>query len=326
MRTFGRFLGRLIVLLVLLGAGLWLFGPYEDVSVTPTITDSDVGADVDAHFAAQEARFSDITESVEKRVIWAGEKGVKTDLAIVYVHGFSATSEEIRPVPDLVAESLGANLVFTRLAGHGRDGDALAMAKAQHWADDFAEAMIVARRIADEVIVMGTSTGATIVAAMADQPEVMEGVKGVIFVSPNFEIYDPMAQLLTWPAARYWVPLVAGDTRGFETQSEAHATYWTTTYPTVSVMQMAALVDETKRMDFSAATVPAMFVFSDADTVVQPRVTHEVAKGWGGPVTVAVQSLQEGSDPSAHVISGAIISPAEIEGDVVEILKFINGL
>ena len=32
----------------------------------------------------------------------------------------AATSEEVRPLPEDVAKSLGANLYFTRLAGHGR--------------------------------------------------------------------------------------------------------------------------------------------------------------------------------------------------------------
>ncbi|MGR3713134.1 MAG: alpha/beta hydrolase [Shimia sp.] len=326
MRTIGKFLGRLIALLILIGFGLWVFGPYERVSVTPTITEADIAQDVDAHFAKVESQFDNITEGVEKRVIWHGAVGEKTALAVVYVHGFSATSEEVRPVPDMVAEALGANLIFTRLEGHGRDGAALSEATAQGWADDFAEAMIVARRVADEVIVIGTSTGGTLIGAMADQADVMAGVKGVVFVSPNFEVFHPASSLLTWPAARYWMPLLVGSERSFETANEAHATYWTTSYPSDAVMQMAALVKHTKDQDYAALSVPAMFVFSDADQVVKAEVTRAVAAQWGGAVTLAPQVLHEGSDPSSHVISGAIMSPAEVDGDVEEILIFINGL
>ncbi|WP_270730875.1 alpha/beta hydrolase [Shimia sp. Alg240-R146] len=312
--------------MVLAAIALWIIGPYEEISVSPTIVEGEIGADVDAYFAAQEARFDDITEGVEKRVIWAGAPGSKTKHAVVYMHGFSATSEEIRPVPDLVADALGANLIYTRLQGHGRPGAVLANATAQGWATDFAEAMIVARRVADEVIVIGTSTGGTVVAAMVDQPEVMEAVKGVIFVSPNFEISAPTAKLLSLPAARHWVPLVAGKSRSFETINAEHEKYWTSQYPTASVMQMAALVAAVKVMDFSDTALPAMFMFSDEDIVVKPSATREVAAQWGGPVTLAPQMLQAGSDSNAHVISGAIMSPAEVAGDVGEILKFINGL
>ncbi|KPA22204.1 Thermostable monoacylglycerol lipase [Shimia sp. SK013] len=324
MRTFGRFLGRAVGGMVLIAAALWIFGPYEEISVSPTIFEVDVGADVDAYFEAQESRFDDITEGVEKRVIWAGEPGAKTKQAIVYMHGFSATSEEIRPVPDLVAEALGANLIYTRLQGHGRSGAAMADATVQGWADDFAEAMIVARRVAEEVFVIGTSTGGTVVAAMLDQPEVMEAINGVIFVSPNFEISASTATLLSLPAARFWVPLVAGENRSFETRSEGHEKYWTSQYPTVALMQMAALVSAVKDQDFSTATTPALFMFSDEDVVVKATATRAVAAQWGGPVTLAPQVLQAGSDPYSHVISGAIMSPAETESDVEEILLFIN--
>ncbi|MCP4820148.1 MAG: hypothetical protein GY883_13220 [Shimia sp.] len=145
-------------------------------------------------------------------------------------------------------------------------------------------------------------------------------------MSPNFEIHAPTARLLTWPAARHWVPLLVGDALGFDPKNEGHATYWTTQYPTVAVMQMAALVAETKDQDFAEISLPAMFMFSDADTVVQPRVTREVAALWGGPVTLAPQILQEGSDSGGHVITGALISPAEVTGDVSEIINFIRGL
>jgi esterase/lipase len=326
MRTFGRFLGRALGAVVLAAIALWIFGPYEEISVSPTIFERDVDADVDAYFAAQEAQFDDITEGVKKRVIWAGAPGSETKIAVVYMHGFSATSEEIRPVPDLVAEALGANLIYARLQGHGRPGVALADATARGWATDFAEAMIVARRVADEVIVIGTSTGGTVVAAMIDQPEVMEAVKGVIFVSPNFEISAPSAKLLSLPAARYWVPLVAGETRSFETRNDGHEKYWTSQYPTTGVMQMAALVSAVRKRDFSSATLPAMFMFSDDDVVVKPTATRAIAAQWGGPVTLAPQVLQAGSDPNAHVISGAIMSPDEVADDVGKILKFINAL
>ena len=153
MRTFGRFLGRLLLLLILAGVALWVFGPYERISVVPTFDPATIGEDIDGYLAETEAAFEDITPGTEKRVIWAGEAGANTPLAIVYVHGFSATSEEIRPVPDMLAEELGANLHYTRLTGHGRSGEAFATASVQAWMNDVAEALEIGRRIGEEVIV-----------------------------------------------------------------------------------------------------------------------------------------------------------------------------
>lgn len=326
MRGFGKFLGRVILLCALLCVGLFLFGPYEEISLTPTLAESDVGADVDAYFAEVEAPFKAMTPGVEKRVVWHRAPGARTPLAIVYVHGFSATSEEIRPVPDQVAEELGANLIYTRLQGHGLDGQALAEAKVQGWTNDVAEALHVARRLADEVVIISTSTGGTMVAGLADQSDVMAQVKGMIFVSPNFGVKSPAAKLLTWPAARYWVPVVAGADRAFEPRNSGHAKYWTTAYPTVAVMQMAELVKQVFAKDFSQVTIPALFWFSDADQVVDPKRTKDLAARWAGPSEVAVQQLQYGSDPSAHVISGDIVSPGENQKSVEGFVNFIRGL
>jgi len=326
MRAFGRFLGRLLLVVVLCVGAVFVFGPYEQVSLMPTVQETDIGADVDAYFAAQEARFDGITPGTQKRVIWHAARGEKTPLVLVYVHGFSATSEEIRPVPDRVAEALGANLVYTRLQGHGRDGAALVEAMAQDWINDLAEALHVARRIGDEVVVMGTSTGGTVMAGLADNSQVMEDVKGMIFVSPNFGIKAPAAKLLTWPAARYWVPVVAGADRSFEPANEAHGKYWTHAYPTVAVMQMAALVKEVFEKDHGQALVPALFWFSEGDQVVEAARTQDVASRWGHDATVQIQQPSAGSDPQEHVIAGDIRSPAENEHTVEAFVKFINGL
>lgn len=326
MRTFGRSLGRLLLVVVLCVGAAFVFGPYEQISLTPTVQEAEIGANVDAYFAAQEARFEGITPGTEKRVIWHAERGEKTPLVLVYVHGFSATSEEIRPVPDRVAEALSANLVYTRLQGHGRDGVALAEATAQGWVNDVAEALAVARQIGDEVVVLGTSTGGTVMAALADQPDVMAGVKGLIFVSPNFGIKSPAAKLLTWPAARYWVPVVAGKDRSFEPANEAHATYWTHEYPTVAVMQMAALVKEVFEKDHGRALMPALFWFSEGDQVVEAARTQDVATRWGREATVAIQQPRSGSDPQEHVIAGDIRSPAENGRTIEAFVQFINGL
>ena len=326
MRTFGRFLGRTIIFVAVLAAAMWVWGPYEQISLKPAFVPATIGADIDGYLAAQEARFDDITPGVEKRVLWRDAPGARADLAVVYIHGFSATSEEIRPVPDRVAEALGANLVFTRLQGHGRDGAALDTATVQGWADDLAEAMEIARRIGDDVVIVATSTGASLVAAMLDQPDVMAGLKGLVMISPNFAINNPMAPLLTLPAARLWVPVIGGRTRSWTPQNDAHGRYWTTSYPTTAVFQMAALVEQARNTDYADVQVPTLVWFSDADSVVSAAATREVMARWGRAPVLAAQEPRDGMDPGAHVIAGDILSPGETDRVLGGIMKFINGL
>lgn len=316
----------MLLILILAGLAIWYFGPYEPVKTDVTFDEESIGEDIDAYFTAREARFDDITPGVEKRVIWHGEPGQKTRQVLLYVHGFSASSEELRPVPDRIAEGMGANLVYTRLTGHGRTDAAMAEGSVEAWMEDVAEALAVARRVGDEVIMLATSTGATLLAQASLQPEMMRGVKGAIFVSPNFAIADTQAIYLTLPAARYWIPLVAGKTRSFEPRNEVQEVYWTTSYPTVSVLPLAALVKHARNRDWRQATLPVLFWYSDADLVVKPAATDKVVAAWGGDKTVIKVEMGEGSDPYAHVIAGAIASPPQTDQAVSDMLGWIGGL
>ena len=58
---------------------------------------------------------------------------------------------------------------------------------------------------------MGTSTGGTLTAALAQDKAAIKNIAGFIFISPNFAINNRAATLLTWPFARHWVPLIIGD-------------------------------------------------------------------------------------------------------------------
>ena len=327
MRFFGK---RLRLGLFSLGAVclvLWVVGPYEPVPLGAEFDPARLEAGVSAYLAGQEARFGDITPGVEKRVVWRpGHEERRTPVSILYVHGFSATSEEIRPVPDLVAEALDANLVFTRLRGHGRGGAAMAEAEAGvgGWMADLAEGLAVARAVGDRVAVIATSTGATLTAVALRNPQMSEGIGAAVFVSPNFGINDPAAALLTLPGARYWVPLAAGRDRAFEPQNDGQADYWTTAYPTVALMPMAALVRRAARLDYSGVRVPVLFWLSDADGVVRPDISREIAARWGGAARVQAVRIGPGDDPHSHVIAGDILSPGQTEAAALGMIDWLH--
>lgn len=326
MRRLGRILGRVILGLVVLGAALWLTAPEEAVDRQISFDPATLGADIPAYLTAEEAAFTDITPGVEKRVVWAGAAGQKTPLSIIYLHGFSATSEEIRPVPDQVAQALGANLFYTRLAGHGRSGDAMAEATAGDWIEDMAEAMEIGRRIGDRVVVMSTSTGATLAAIGATDEVLSKDMAGVILISPNFGIANPAAKILDLPWARVWGPIVAGERRSFETSNADHGTYWTTEYPTLALFPMAALIREAKAADYAKAKMPALFLYSPEDQVIDVSAIPPILNGWGGPVREEMRMMGEGDDPNSHVIAGRILSPGQTDETVAIILDWAKGL
>ncbi|MGX1003159.1 alpha/beta fold hydrolase [Roseovarius sp. MBR-6] len=318
-----RWIGRaLLALAVLVAAGLVL-APKEPLEMPPAFEPRRFGEGIGVYLEAMESRFDDIRPDSHKRVIWAGEQETRTALSIVYFHGFSASSQEIRPVPDLLAQAFGANLVYTRFRGHGRDSDAMGEASASDWFADAAEALAVARATGERVVILATSTGATVAAVALQDPALREQVAGVIFVSPNFGINNPLAPLLTWPGARHWLPLLAGDRRSFEPRNPEQAAEWTTEYPSIAVFPMAALVAHARRLDFSAMTLSALFYYSDDDRVVRPDLTDKIVARWGGPVTRIAPDLAPEDDPFAHVITGDIMSPGTTDAAVQAMTEWL---
>lgn len=326
MRRFGRVLGRLIFALMLIGAGAWWFAPQEPVDREIAFKADSLPDDLQPWLDQRELQYSDIHPDAAKRIVWAGTPGAKTPLAVIYLHGFSATSQEIRPVPYDVARALGANLFFTRLAGHGRSGDAMATATAGDWIEDLAEAMAIGRRLGDRVVIISTSTGATLAAIGATDPALSTDMAGIVMVSPNFGVRSLAGKILDMPFARWWGPVVAGQTRSFPAQNAAHAEHWTTSYPTVALFPMAALVRHARALDYSAVKIPALVIYSPEDQVVSPTQTEAVMAGWGGAVQMQPRHVGPGDDPYSHVIAGDVLSPGQTADTVALILDWAKGL
>lgn len=318
-----KILGRGLLGLGVAAAALFVFGPYEPVDLMSSFDESRLDGGVDAYFAEAESGFTDITPGVEKQVVWAGAPEAKTALSVLYVHGFSATLEEIRPVPDDIAAALGANLVFTRLGGHGRGADAMAEPTVNDWMQDVAEALAVARRVGDQVVVISTSTGGTLMALAELDPDLRKDVVAKIFVSPNFALHGAIERILTLPAARIWAPWVAGAERSFEPKSEGHKIYWTTRYPTVALLPMGAAVREVQKQDWSDAQTPALFWYAPEDLVVDASRTAQIAAEWGGGSTVGHPQLGADDDPYAHLVAGVHMSPGQTDGAVAAMLDWL---
>lgn len=325
MRRFGWYLGRVLLGVICLGGLVFFFGPREAVDLNPDFDARKFGEGVQVYFESTESAFGDIVPGVEKRVIWQpGFKEQRTPYSVLYVHGFSATSEEIRPVPDQVADALGANLVYTRLQGHGRTSDAMAEGTASGWMHDMAEGLAAARAVGNKVIVISTSTGGTLAAAAAVNPNLSQDVAAMVMVSPNFGVNTAGAWIPSLPWAREWLPVLMGGERTSPASGSDRDKYWTLTYPWEAVVPMSVLVDAVYALDFSQAQVPVLFWFSDDDQVVRPDLTHKIAAAWGGAATVNLVTMGPEDDPASHVVAGALMSPGQTDATVAGILDWLS--
>lgn len=313
----------LLIALVILGGVVWFAGPREPADTTVSFDADMIGEDVAAWLAESESRFDDIEPGLEKEIVWAYPASrARTPLAIIYVHGFSASKGEIRPLPDMVAAELGANLFYTRLTGHGRSGAAMAEATVNAWVNDFAEAVAIGRRIGERVVVIATSTGGGLSAWAATQPDLMDDVAAMVLVSPNFGPRSFWSFLLAGPWARQLVGLFLPEERGFTPSSDIQARYWTESYPSQALLPMATMTALAAAAPVENARVPALFVFSEGDRVVRPEMTQAIAARWGAAHDIVV--VDNAEDANQHVIAGDAYSPGTTGELARRIVAFVS--
>ena len=290
-------------------AAAYFLGPRTVADQTVRFDPTTIGPDPEAYLAAREAEHANIRDGLAKEIVWAEpDRRQPTPISIVYLHGFSASKGEVRPLPDLIAKALGANLFYTRLAGHGQDGAAMGDATAEDWIADTAEALAIGRTIGERVVVMATSTGGTLASWAATRPDLARDVAAMVLIAPNYRINGTGAGLLSGPWGAQLARLLLGPERGFEPENERQASLWTSTYPTAALTPLAATVAMTRSSRVEDIAIPALFIFSNTDKIVDPRATHQVIARWGGPTRSVI--VTETDDANSHVVAGDAYSPS----------------
>ncbi|CAN7341252.1 alpha/beta hydrolase [Rhizobium sp. LjRoot254] len=311
-----------VIVILLLGAA-WLFGPRTPVDTTITFDPATIGDDLDAYLDKAEAKIRGIQPNQHKDIVWADpETKARTPISIIYIHGFSASPGEMRPLPDIIAGNLRANLYFARLKGHGTTTDAMADVSVNAWVNDLAEAVAIGERLGERVVVMGTSTGGALATWSLTRPEFKNRIHAAVFFSPNYGVQAFGSSLLTVPFARELSRLVLGETRSFEPGNERQRVFWTTSYPVEALLPMAETVKMAVNAPVETISAPALFLISAEDKVVQPAITRAIEKRWGGPHNlIQVDGVE---DPNRHVLAGDAMSPAttvQLAGLVASWLK-----
>ena len=262
----------------------------------------------------------DLIPGTEKRLTWfAGEQ--PTEWSVVALHGFSASRQETAPLAELVAESLGANLFETRFAAHGLKNSGLVGVTEEEWLDDVAEALTVGRLIGQKIVVVAVSNGATLALSMLDHPT-MKAVDSLIMLSPNFGPADPKAMWITRPGGPLLLRLVSGKTRSWDAHNDLQELYWTTKYPTRTLVEVIRVVDRARKKIKAVEAPRIQLMFSPDDQVLSIPDMQSGYASIQSPEKAIVEIEQTGS-PSAHIIAGDIISPDNTDRIAEGITEFI---
>lgn len=195
----------------------------------------------------------------------------KTEYAVVYLHGFSASQEEGDPVHAGFAKKFGCNLFLARLSDHGIDTtEPLLNFTADRLWSSAKEAYAIGKQLGKKIILIATSTGGTLALKLAaEYPD----IAGLILLSPNIAINDPNAWLLNNHWGLQIAKLVKGKYNRAKDTTTIYAQYWNNKYRIESTVQLEELLETTmKESTFQKITQPVLMLYYYKDDDHQDKV------------------------------------------------------
>ena len=220
----------------------------------------------------KELKFINIKEGNESRIIFYDSVPKKTNLSIVYLHGFSGSSQDGSPVHINTAKKLKSNIYLPRLYAHGLNSDEpLLEYTGEKYLDSAREALAIGKIIGEKVILMCTSTGCSAALALAaNHPQ----VSALVMYAPNIRITHPLDFVATLPWGLYIVRLVEGGKYHYITNTwEDKEKFWTTKYRLEAPIEMQNLLETAMNEEvFRKVMVPTFSGFYYKNEVEQDNV------------------------------------------------------
>ena len=269
----------------------------------------------------------------------------KTDLAILYIHGFGSSRGEGQLVVDQVAEEFEANTFYIRLPGHGTNNEHL---REQQW-DDYVDAAEAALRamplLGENIIVIGTSMGGLLASHLAGAHP--DRIAGLVLISPFYNFAKLPPRIMGHPLVRPIASIALGNqTRVTRKDVTAPASpqdprrpgyekYWYNEKRLDTYVAVAELRERLVQRDmFARITMPVLLLYyyrdednQDPSVSVRAMLDHFAQMGRspdgrarpaGHPLNRAV-AVENG----AHVMTSAYVL-ADTETPRSEIEQFIK--
>lgn len=277
---------------------------------------------IEAYLHAGEVRLRDsLQKGVQKEIVWHHPDRRRAGLAIIYLHGFSASHQELAPIPERLASLQGANLFNARLTGHGLPGLALANASLADWQADAREALEIGLHIGRKVVVMGMSTGAALGVWLATQAPAQ--IAALILISPNFGLRSRLARLLPYRWGRLLLRPLSGRIRTWQPLNSRHSYYWTTRYPVRALFPVGQLIAQVRLLNPAEISLPVLMIVSPRDRIINVRLAAKIFRQFVNPQNRLIY-FEGSQDPEQHILGGEIVSPASTGILIKEIMAFLG--
>lgn len=269
-----RFIKWLTIIAVVM-AIIYLLGPSPDAPVYATVmpdTPTESMA-LELYIENNEAQHK-IKPNNEARIIWSNDSlKQKTEYAIVYLHGFSASQEEGNPIHTNIAKEFGCNLYLSRLAAHGIDTtEPMAALTPDHYWQSAKQALAIGKQLGKKVILMGTSTGGTNALQLA--ATYPDDIEALILMSPNIAINNDKAYLLNNHWGLQLAKLITGDDHITSSDDrEIFKAYWYHHYPLEATVQLQEMLETTMiKETFQKVKQPALMLYYYKDSIHQDSI------------------------------------------------------
>ncbi len=306
-------------------AAIYFLGPapkHPTYNLTPIVVPSEAAA-LENYVTSNEAQHK-IKPDNEARIVWHDSTKQKTEYAIVYLHGFSASQIEGDPVHRRFAKDFGCNLYLSRLADHGVDTtETLLLFTADRLWESAKQALAIGKQLGDKVILVSTSTGGTLALMLAAYYP--DDVYALINMSPNIAINDPAAFLLNDPWGLQIARTVLGGKYRITGASEEHSKFWNKKYRLESLVQLEELIETTMKKDlFQKVTKPSLTLYYyKNETEQDPEVKVSAMLKMNDQLATPDNLKETIAFPNAgvHVI-GSSMTSKDVEGVYAAMKKF----
>lgn len=318
---------KLLFFLLLIVTAVYFLGPNPS---TPVYTNTlpAVPAEASAleqYIAANEAQHK-IKPENEARIIWANDTAKqKTEYAIVYLHGFSASQEEGAPVHKAVAKKFGCNLYLARLAEHGIDTtETMQNLTAEKYWETVKQAYAIGKQLGNKVILMGTSTGGSNALQLAAN---FPDVYAQVLLSPNIAINDPNAWLTNNPWGLQIARLVKKSNYHITSdQRDIYKAYWYSKYRLEAIVNLQEYLETVMTKEtFQKVKQPTLLLYYYKDDVHQDKVVKVSAmlQMFNELGTVDGQKRKTAMPNTGDHVIGGYIKSNDYQGVETEITKFM---
>jgi esterase/lipase len=215
------------------------------------------------------------------------------------------------PLHREVAKKFGANLLLARVAGHGvPDSDStFATVTADEYYQSVENYYAIAKKLGDEVVVLGTSFGGAMSLILAaNHPE----IKALMLYGPCIAIKDPNATLLDNPWGLQMAHLITGsDYRDIPVMAKGHAENWSLHYRLEGVVAVQNLLTHAMTKEvFEKVKIPVFmgYYYKDEehqDNVVSVDAMKEMFEQLGTPASLKKSEAFPNS--GNHVITSNLL-------------------